>query len=213
MGNNERGKLIVVSGFSGAGKGTLLKAMFDKHPDTYALSVSWTTRKPREKEVEGVNYYYRSQEEFNQKVAEDFFVEYALYTDNSYGTPRPFLEESMAAGKNVICEIEIQGALQIKEKFPDARLIFITTKDAKTLGARLRGRETETEEVVLKRLKRAISEADGVENYHGIVVNDELEASAMALHEMILRDGKEADFEEKLAVIRQIAEDLSAELK
>ena len=204
MCDNRRGKLIVLSGFSGAGKGTLLGELFKNHPGEYALSVSMTTRKPRPGEVEGVSYFFRTQEEFNKKVEEDYFAEYALYADNSYGTPVPYLVENMDAGKNVICEIELQGALQLKKKFPDARMIFITTKDADTLESRLRGRGTETDEVIKKRLTRAIKEAEGVENYDAILVNGDLSASAEALHNLIGMNGKAENFDEMFVLVSEI---------
>ena len=99
---NRRGKLIVVSGFSGVGKGTLMKELLKAYPDQYVLSVSVTTRKPREGEVDGVNYYFKTQEEFDRLISEDYFIEYARYTDNSYGTPRPLVEENLNAGRNEI---------------------------------------------------------------------------------------------------------------
>lgn len=168
-----QGKLIVVSGFSGAGKGTVMKMLTEQYDD-YALSVSATTRKPREGEQEGVSYFFKTISEFEEMIKNDELVEYARYVDNYYGTPKKFVMDCLNEGKNVLLEIEIQGALKIKEKFPDAILIFITTKDCETLRNRLIGRGTETPDVIEKRLKRAAEEADSAEKYDYIIINDEL---------------------------------------
>ena len=128
---NKKGKLIVLSGFSGAGKGTLVKAMIQKYG--YSLSVSATTRNPRPGEVDGRDYYFKSVEEFRNLIDYNGFIEWAQYVDNYYGTPRKFVEDELAAGRDVILEIEVRGAMNIKEQYPDAVLIFITTKDATTL--------------------------------------------------------------------------------
>lgn len=167
-------KLVVVSGFSGAGKGTVMNELISKKPN-YALSVSATTRNPRPGEVDGVSYFFKTKEEFENMIDADELVEYANYVGNYYGTPKSFVEEKLREGYDVLLEIEIQGALKIKEKFKDAILIFITTKDAATLRDRLVGRGTESEDVIEKRLARATEEAKGVEAYDYIVVNDILE--------------------------------------
>ena len=137
-----QGILIVVSGFSGAGKGTLMKALMNRYSERYALSVSATTRSPREGEKNGVEYFFRTKEEFEKMIAKDELIEYAKYVDNYYGTPKAYVEEQLSAGKDVILEIEIQGALKIKEKFPDTLLLFVTPPDADTLKERLIGRGT-----------------------------------------------------------------------
>lgn len=209
---NRRGKLIVVSGFSGVGKGTLMKKLLEAYPEKYVLSVSVTTRKPRDGELDGINYYFKTQEEFDRLIKEDYFIEYARYTDNSYGTPRPMVEKNLAAGRNVILEIELQGALIVREKCPDAKLIFITTKDADTLIERLTGRGTETEESIRKRLIRAIGEADGVEEYDHIVINDELNAAVQTLHEVIQSDKGFVPTREDFAIICNIQSDLKRRL-
>lgn len=209
---NRRGKLIVVSGFSGVGKGTLMKELLKAYPDQYVLSVSVTTRKPREGEVDGVNYYFKTQEEFDRLISEDYFIEYARYTDNSYGTPRPLVEENLNAGRNVILEIELQGALIVREKCPDAKLIFITTKDTDTLVNRLTGRGTETEESIRKRLTRAVGEADGVEQYDHIIINDELQSCVQRLHQVICSEEGCVPTDEDFAVIRSIQSDLKNRL-
>ncbi len=144
---DKQGILVVLSGFSGAGKGTIMKALLERHDD-YALSISATTRKPRAGEVEGREYFFVSKEQFLSMVEEDALIEHAQYVDNYYGTPKRYVEEQRAAGKDVILEIEIQGALKIKEKFPDALLIFVMPPDAAELERRLTGRGTESPEAV-----------------------------------------------------------------
>ena len=175
MTENERaGKLVVISGFSGVGKGTVVGRLLNDY-DHYTLSVSMTTRKPREGEVHGVNYYFVSNEEFEEMIRNGGLLEYAGYADHYYGTPRSFVEENMANGKDVILEIEVQGAMQIKKAFPDAVLIFITTPSAAVMAKRLIGRKTETEEQIDNRFKRAVEEAEHLAKYEYIVINDDLE--------------------------------------
>ena len=172
---NKKGILAVVSGFSGAGKGTLMKELLNQHQDQYALSISATTRKPREGEEHGREYFFLTVEEFQNMIAEDALIEHACYVGNYYGTPRSYVEEQMAAGRDVILEIEIQGALEVKKKFPDTLLLFVTPPSAEVLEERLRGRGTETEEVIRERLKRASQEAMYMDQYDYILVNDNLE--------------------------------------
>ena len=129
---DKEGILIVVSGFSGAGKGTIMKELLEKY-ENYALSVSATTRKPRPGEEEGKAYFFKSKEEFEKMIAKDELIEYARYVENYYGTPRMYVEEKLKAGKDVILEIEIQGALKVKEKFPDTLLLFVTPPTAAEL--------------------------------------------------------------------------------
>ena len=180
-----KGILIVISGFSGAGKGTLMKKLVQEY-DNYALSISATTRAPRTGEEDGREYFFLTKEAFEQKIAENGLIEYACYCDNYYGTPRDYVEKQLAAGRDVILEIEIQGALKIRKQFPTALLLFVMPPDAEELKRRLIGRGTETEEAVNKRMARAVEEADGIEEYDYIVVNDDLESCAKELHEIIL---------------------------
>ena len=149
-----KGILIVVSGFSGAGKGTLMKELVRTY-ENYALSVSMTTRSPRPGEEEGKEYFFVSEEEFKEKLEQDGLIEYANYCGNYYGTPREYVERQLEKGKDVILEIEIQGALKIKEKFPTALLIFVMPPDAAELKKRLEGRGTESPEVIAQRICRA----------------------------------------------------------
>ncbi|MGN0377843.1 MAG: guanylate kinase [Suilimivivens sp.] len=180
-----KGILIVVSGFSGAGKGTLMKQLVHSY-DNYALSVSMTTRNPRPGETDGKEYFFVSKEKFEKKIEEQGFIEYACYCDNYYGTPREYVEKQLEKGKDVILEIEIQGALKVKEQFPTALLLFVMPPSAEELKRRLEGRGTETPEVIDKRLQRAAEEAEGIENYDFIVINDKLEECVEEMHGLIL---------------------------
>lgn len=179
-----RGLLVVVSGFSGAGKGTLMKKLMEAY-DNYALSVSMTTRKPRLGETEGKEYFFVTEENFLKEVSAEGLIEYAQYCGNYYGTPRAYVEKQLDAGKDVILEIEIQGALKIKEKFPDALLLFVMPPNVAELKKRLTGRGTESEEVIHKRLLRAGEESEGIENYDYIVINDKLETCVKELHSIV----------------------------
>lgn len=180
-----KGILIVVSGFSGAGKGTLMKKLIGSY-DNYALSVSMTTRNKRPGEQDGKDYFFVSKENFEEKIAQDGLIEYASYCNNYYGTPRDYVEKQLQAGKDVILEIEIQGALKIKEKFPTALLLFVMPPSAEELQRRLRGRGTESEEVIAQRLQRASEEAEGIEEYEFIVINDNLDECVKEMHELIM---------------------------
>ena len=181
---SHRGILTVLSGFSGAGKGTLVKALMQKY-NGYALYVSATTRQPREGETDGVSYFFRTVEEFQQMIEENAFIEYARYVENYYGTPRAYVEEMLNQGKDVILEIEIQGAQKVKEQYPDATMLFVTTPDAETLKQRLTGRGTETQEVILSRLARAVEEARGIELYDYLIINDDLDTAVEQMHALI----------------------------
>ncbi|MCI9162301.1 MAG: guanylate kinase [Lachnospiraceae bacterium] len=181
----KKGILAVVSGFSGAGKGSLMRELLQRHGEQYALSISATTRPPREGEEHGREYFFVSKEEFERMIEEEALIEYACYVGNYYGTPKEYVLEQMEAGRDVILEIEIQGALKVKERFPDALLLFVTPPSAGELEKRLRGRGTETDEVILCRLKRAAEEAEFMEDYDYILVNDNLEVCASEMHALI----------------------------
>lgn len=180
----KKGLLTVVSGFSGAGKGTLMKALLSRY-DNYALSVSMTTRSPRPGEVDGKDYFFISVEEFERNIARGKLIEHARYVDNYYGTPADYVFEQLEAGKDVLLEIEIQGALQIKQKFPDTLLLFVTTVNADVLVERLKGRGTEELDVIYKRLSRAAQEAEGIEEYEYLIVNDDLDTAVEQMHDII----------------------------
>lgn len=170
-----KGLLIVISGFSGVGKGTLVKKLVESY-DNYALSVSMTTRAPRDGEKDGVSYFFVDKETFEETIARDGLVEYASYVGNYYGTPRAWVEERLESGRDVVLEIEVQGALKVKEKFPDALLLFLLPPSAAELKHRLEKRGTETAEVIAQRLKRAREEAEYIDRYDFIEVNDDLDA-------------------------------------
>lgn len=180
-----KGKLVVISGFSGAGKGTLMKALMKEYGDSYALSVSATTRSPRPGEMDGVDYFFVTRDKFEQMIAEDALIEYAQYVGNYYGTPKEYVQQQLDLGKNVILEIEIQGALKIKEKFPDTVLMFVTAPDANELKNRLVGRGTETPEVIAARLSRACEESMGIEKYDYLVINDTIENGIFLIDRLI----------------------------
>lgn len=184
MEQEQKGILIVISGFSGAGKGTLVKELLRRHSE-YALSVSMTTREPRPGEQNGVEYFFTDREQFEETIRQNGLIEYAPYCGNYYGTPRDYVERQMEMGKNVILEIEIQGALKIKDKFPESLLIFLTPPSAGELKRRLEGRGTEKAEDIQKRLSRAVEESEGVENYDYVVVNDDLEECAEEIHRLV----------------------------
>ncbi len=181
---DQQGILAVVSGFSGAGKGTLMKELLKRY-DNYALSVSATTRQPREGEKDGEDYFFVSREYFQQMIEDGRLVEYAQYVNHYYGTPRDYVEKKMAEGKDVILEIEIQGALKVKKRFPDALVIFVTPPSAGELRRRLVGRGTETIEVINARLRRAAEEASGMEAYDYLLINDEIDKCVEQMHQLI----------------------------
>lgn len=179
-----KGILVVVSGFSGAGKGTLMKALMEKY-DNYALSISATTRTPRAGEINGREYFFVTEADFEKKIKNDELIEYARYVDHYYGTPKDYVQQKMAEGKDVILEIEIQGALKVKEKYPDALLLFIMPPSAEVLRERLTGRGTETEDVIAARLRRAADEAEGMEQYDYILINDDIDTCTAQMHSLI----------------------------
>lgn len=179
-----KGILIVLSGFSGAGKGTLMKELLKTY-DNYALSISMTTRNPRPGEEHGREYFFSTREVFEEKIAQNGLIEYAEYCGNYYGTPRDYVESQLNAGKDVILEIEIQGMRKVKQMFPQMLPLFVTPPSAAELERRLRGRGTETEEVILNRLKTAITEAEGIEDYEYIIINDDLDACVQEIHSIV----------------------------
>ena len=192
-----KGILMVISGFSGAGKGTLVKKLLSEY-DNYALSISMTTRQPREGEEDGREYFFRTREQFEENIAKNGFIEYAQYCGNYYGTPKAYVEEQMQAGRDVILEIEIQGAMKIREKFPDTLLVFVCPPSMGELKNRLVGRGTETLDVINGRLRRAVEESKGMDKYDYLLINDDLEECVDTLHETIrcerMRASRNHDF-------------------
>ena len=202
---NKKGILIILSGFSGVGKGTVVRRLLSDY-DNYALSISATTRKPREGEEDGVSYFFKSKEEFEQMIKEDSFIEHARYVENYYGTPKAYVQEQLDAGKDVILEIEIQGALKIKKKFPEAVLIFVTPPSAGELRNRLAGRGTETPEKIAARLSRAAEESKQMDDYDFILVNDEVDRCVEEMHALI--QAMHARTENHKTLIEKIKEEM-----
>lgn len=179
----QKGVLTVISGFSGAGKGTVVKRLLEKYD--YGLSISATTRSPRAGEQDGREYFFKSTEEFEQMIKEHQLIEYAQYVGNYYGTPREYVVQQLEQGKDVILEIEMQGALHVRDIIPEVNLIFLTPPTVEELENRLRSRGTETEEVIKERMDRAKEECRYMEQYDYIVVNDDLETCVQNVHELI----------------------------
>ena len=202
---NHQGILVVVSGFSGAGKGTLMKELLKRY-DNYALSISATTRAPREGETDGKEYFFVTKEQFEKMRDERKLIEYAQYVNNYYGTPKEYVEQKMAEGNDVILEIEIQGALKVKKRFPDALLLFVTPPSAEELRRRLVGRGTETLEVINARLARAAEEASGMEAYDYLLINDDLDRCVEEMHQLIQLQHRKTSYH--LDFLSKMREDL-----
>jgi len=179
-----KGMLIVISGFSGAGKSVLTKKLISGY-NHYAYSVSATTRAPRPGEVNGVDYSFITKESFEEMIQEGKLLEYNRYVDNYYGTPREYVLSKMNEGFDVILEIDVNGARQVKEAFPSAVTIFVTAPDAKVLADRLKGRGTESREVIEKRLSQTIRETESAKKYDFIIINDDLDETAAHLDRLI----------------------------
>lgn len=189
MEKNTTKKLYVISGSSGVGKGTVLKGFMSKHPD-FMLSISCTTRKPRTGEQDGVNYFFLSKEDFKRNVEEDKFLEWAEFAGNFYGTKKKYIQQCLNDGMNVILEIETNGALQVKKKMPEAVLIFIAPPSLEALENRLRGRHTEDEETIQKRLNEVKKELECAKKYDYRVINDNLENAIEELEKIIAGEQK-----------------------
>lgn len=184
MNNSKTNKLIVISGSSGVGKGTVIKGLLERNPN-FSLSISYTTRERREGEIEGINYFYISKEEFKKSIENNEFLEWANFSGNYYGTKKSFVEKTLGENKNLILEIETQGALQIKEKMPEAVLIFIAPPSYQDLEFRLRNRNTESEEAIAKRLDFVKLEIQNSENYDYRIINDTVENAIYELERII----------------------------
>ena len=182
---SNRGMLIVLSGPSGVGKGTVRQAMLEDEFRDFHYSVSMTTRKPRPGEQDGVDYYFVSKEEFEQEIANDGMLEYAQYVDNYYGTPMKYVNQTLDSGRDVLLEIEVQGAMQVREKCPDGVFIFLTPPDLLELRNRIQKRGTDDQATIDKRMQKAADEIKMMENYDYAVVNDEI-PNAVQRIEMII---------------------------
>ncbi|MDA5107712.1 MULTISPECIES: guanylate kinase [Brevibacillus] len=180
----DSGLLLVLSGPSGVGKGTVCKALRERMPDL-VYSVSATTRAPRAGEVEGVNYFFKTKEEFRRMIEQDELLEWAEYVGNYYGTPRLFVEEMLAKGRDVILEIEVQGALQVKKKFPQGVFLFLAPPDLAELENRIVGRGTETEETIRHRMEMARQEIELMDQYDYVVVNDVIDCACERIRSII----------------------------
>lgn len=184
---NRQKKLFVISGSSGVGKGTVISGFLDKNPN-FKLSISCTTRKKRPGEAAGVNYFYLTREEFIESVENNEFLEWAEFSGNLYGTKKAYIKKCLDNNEDLILEIDTQGALQVKEKMPESVLIFIAPPSFEELEARLRGRNTESEEAISKRLEFVKFEMEQSKKFDYIVVNDELEHAIAELSAVINRE-------------------------
>lgn len=181
------GVLLVMSGFSGAGKGTVVRGLLDSE-EGYALSVSATTRAPRNGEVDGESYHFVTKEVFERMIRDDELLEHATYVNNYYGTPKKYVFEQLQQGRNIILEIELQGAIKVREQFPGAVMVFIVPPSIEALKDRLVGRGTETMDVILKRLHRAEEETEFIKDYDFIVENDALEECIETVHSIVVAE-------------------------
>ncbi len=187
--NSGTKKLFVISGSSGVGKGTVLKGFLIRHPN-FMLSISCTTRSPREGEINGVNYFFITKEEFQNCIDNDKFLEWAEFAGNRYGTKKKYIQQCLEEGKDIILEIDTQGALQVKKKMPEAVLIFICPPSIEALENRLRGRHTEDEATIQKRLQEVKTELERAENFDYKVVNDDLDKAISDLENIIYGEQK-----------------------
>lgn len=207
---NNQGILTVISGFAGSGKGTLVKSLLQQY--AYSLSISATTRASRPGEEHGREYFFVTREMFENMIKNGELIEWAEYVGNYYGTPKAYVEEQLNAGKNVILEIEVQGALHVKKLFPEALLIFLTPPSAIELRERLVGRGTEDRATVNKRMMRAVEESTCMKEYDYIVVNDKIEDCVSKVHDIITKvkecGKEEIDFVQKNQYIEKMEKEL-----
>lgn len=206
--NSKKGLLIALSGPSGSGKGTIVKSLLSQRDDT-VLSVSMTTRLPRPGEIDGVHYYFCTREEFEKVIQEDGFLEYAEYNGNYYGTPEAPIRRLLSEGKNVILEIEVQGAEKVMDHRSDLVSIFITIPSVEELERRLRGRGTETEEVIRGRLKTAQYELARAFRYQYVVLNDEVELATARINTII--DAESMRYSRMENTILEVLKDVSTQ--
>lgn len=187
LSKKKKGLLIVLSGPSGAGKGTICKALMEKEKNL-KLSISATTRQPRSGEIEGKNYFFKSEEDFEKMIENDSFLEWAKVYGHYYGTPKDFVLKNLEEGNDVVLEIDIQGALKIKEKFPEGVFIFILPPSMEELKNRIKKRGTETEEEIIKRFKSAYEELNYVSRYNYVVINDSVEEAVEKIRAIIIAE-------------------------
>lgn len=197
----EKGKLIIISGFSGVGKGTVVKKIKEEYSN-YQVSVSATTREPRYGEINGIHYHFISNKAFEEMIEKKQLLEYAEYVNHYYGTPKEFVDKNIEKGNNVILEIETKGALKVKANMPDAIMVFVLPPDGKTLRDRLVGRGTEPEEVIRKRLAKAAEETRAMEYYEYFVINDEIEKCANNINKIVTGDEPDLPCKEQVEQIK-----------
>lgn len=178
------GKLFVISGSSGVGKGTLIKAFLNKHPE-FKLSVSCTTRNPRDGEIDSINYFFLTKEQFEDLVQKGEFLEWAEFSGNYYGTQKQYVMNKLEAGKNLILELDTKGALNVKKIMPEASLIFVLPPSFEELESRLRGRHTESEEAIQKRLNSTKTEIENSKYYDYKIINDDIDKALSKLEEIM----------------------------
>lgn len=203
---HNKGSLVVISGFSGSGKGTIVSELLSRY-DGYALSISATTREPREGEIYGTHYFFKTRSEFEAMIKNNELIEYATYVDNYYGTPKKYVEDMLNAGKNVILEIEVVGATKIKDLYHEAQMIFIMPPSIKALKNRLSNRGTEAEEIINSRLLRAKSEFEHINAYDYIVINDKLDFAVEEIHSIVCAN------KNRLNLNKEFLSDIEQELK
>ncbi|CAH0346927.1 guanylate kinase [Bacillus sp. CECT 9360] len=184
----EKGLLIVLSGPSGVGKGTVRKEIFSQPDTAFEYSISMTTRKPREGEVDGIDYFFKTREEFEELIEQDKLLEYAEFVGNFYGTPVDYVRETLVAGKDVFLEIEVQGARQVREKFPEGLFIFLAPPSLSELQNRIVTRGTETEEVIQRRMQTAKEEIELMDLYDYVVENDRIEAACQKINAIVIAE-------------------------
>ncbi|EXJ24233.1 Guanylate kinase [Alkalibacterium sp. AK22] len=181
----DRGLLIVLSGPSGVGKGTVRKAIFDNYSNEFDYSISMTTRKMRDGEREGIDYFFRTKDEFEQLIKEDGLLEYAEYVGNYYGTPLDYVNKTLDEGRDVFLEIEVQGALKVREKMPEGIFIFLSPPDLEELKARIVNRGTDSNEMIERRMHKAVEELKLIQYYDYVVENDTVENAARKIRNII----------------------------
>ncbi len=204
------GKLIVISGLSAAGKGTIAKELITRY-DNFVLSISATTREKRGNEIDGRDYFFVTKNEFEDMIKNDELLEYANYVNNFYGTPKKYVSDMINKNKNVILEIEMQGALQVKKIFDKAVLIFFIPKDAKTQRERLISRKRETVEQIEERIRQAIIDADYAKYYDYVIVNDDIEVAIKDVENIVNGTYDKSKNEQNLKILDKIVKDIKEE--
>ena len=179
-----KGRILIISGFSGSGKGTIVNELLSSSDD-YEISISATTRAMRQGEVDGKSYFFVTKEKFEQMIDNNELLEYANYVGNFYGTPKKYVFDELDKGKNVILEIEVQGALQVKNMYKEALLIFVLPPSAKVLYERLKNRNTETEKAIKNRLSRSLEEIEYIDKYDLVVINDDLKQCIVKIKSVV----------------------------